>query len=136
MNRAPIFAAFAVAALTAAGCSSATSSHAAAATPASPGCPVAQAAVLTIEQQASAGNLTMNEANGWAALLDSAGHVANRYNNGPGAARQLAGDLVNAQGAAVILGLDLGDGSSSETADQARLMTDLWSAAADCASWT
>lgn len=135
MNRALIFAVIAIA-LTAAGCSSTTNSQAAAVAPASPGCPVAQAAVRTIDQQASAGNLTMIEANSWAALLDSAGHVANSHNNGPGVARQLATDLVHAQGAAVILGLDLGSGSSSESADQARLMSDLRSAAADCASRT
>ena len=76
----------------------------------------------------------MSEANSWAAQLLSAGRIANRYNRGPGVGRQLAVDLVHAQGAAVILGLDLGDGSSSESADQARLVTDLKAAAADCGS--
>jgi hypothetical protein len=76
----------------------------------------------------------MSEANGWAAQFLSAGRIANQYNKGPGIAHQLAGDLVHAQGEAVILGLDLGDGSSSESADQARLVTDLKSAAADCGS--
>jgi hypothetical protein len=132
VGRASIFAAIAVAATAAAGCSSAAASHAAVAAPASPACPAAQAAVRTVEQQAAAGNLTMTETNGWATLLDTAGRDANRYNNGPGAARQLAVSLVSAQGAAVTLGLDVADGSSSESAEQAQLMNDLRSAAADC----
>jgi hypothetical protein len=146
MKRIPVALAATAAAAFLGGCGTAApvtaSSKAPAATQAAPGkLPGCTTAVAAVRQVASGAGIDLragstdgrtvssDDAARWASQLGQAGKIANQYNAGPGAGRQLASDLLRAQEAATLLSLDAG---RSPDSDAKALAAALQSVSGDC----